>query len=64
MLARAEATMTWAVRAGLLMRISNVNIWFCVEPETPLRSISTPWPMSFSTSMSGTCSTRVSSWLK
>src|SRR5690606_39762672 len=44
--ARAAATITWAVSAGLLMRMSYRNIWLWARPETPLRSMRTPWPMS------------------
>ena len=51
-LARATQTNIWAVRAGLLIFMSNSINWFCVLPETPLRTRFTPCPISFRSSHS------------
>lgn len=42
MVARAELTRTWAVRAGLLIVMLNSKSWLWVVPLTPLRVMWTP----------------------
>ena len=44
--------MTCAVAAGFMTDMTNSILWLWEVPETPFRSMWTPWPMSSSAAMS------------